>query len=600
MHLHKNPKVQNGKKYHYYSLAESYRDPKTKKSKTRMYKYLGALTAKEVSEWKLRLKFYNGNISDVTSIEKLSFKEDNTYLDVAILNHIYNYLEINKVFDISNLDVGTKEVAKILTLSRCLDPQANYKTVDWFRDSCLPEIMNIDPEKYNKDKIFRELSNIHFCKKELQKHFSRLSQKYNDGEFEIYFFDATTSYFEGICCDMAQSAKDKTHGYQDKVILIFLVTDKKGLPICWDVFGGRAKESVEFKNIAADMCSELGIKDVTFCFDRGIASIANFKLIEGEKLDSKFISGLNSDQIKKVFDLDVFAKTTRDKLINEFETEKQIDKKIIKPINGFYRLGKDRFYRDLGVKDNRRFIVSFNIDIYKKMKLDRTNMIELVKEELKNLNNAYAIAKKDRESIPLENKIKDLISKYKLNSVFNYEILPIAIKGLKSVQSYKIKYSINHNAIYELEKHDGILVYITNHTEKKEIHYTVSASQIVQHYKNKYVIENAFRYLKSFADLRPFYVRLEDHVKAHVDICMIAYFINTYIYNKLSPEGISLSRFYQTLKKFSRVCKLDTGTGQTVSLLKTLSDEMNKIIKLLGASSVISKQRLDSLKLKMS
>ncbi len=601
LNLWHKPKKSGGKVYDYYSVAYSYRDDSGKSRKQEVYR-LGKLTKEDADIYRLKLKIFNGDITDIAFIDKINYIDSKKYLDIALLNNVYESLGLNKVFDISNLDVGTKEVAKILTLSRCLDPQAHYKTVDWFKDSYLPEMMNIDPDKYNKDKLFRELSNIHSCKIELQKHFAQLSKKYKDNGLEVYFFDATTSYFEGIYCDLAESAKDKTTGYQDKVILIFLVTDKQGYPICWDVFGGRAKESVEFQKLASGMCKDLGISEVTFCFDRGISSVANYKLIEGEKLNSKFISGLRCDQIENVFDLDVFVKKTREKLIEGFKIEIKKDQKIIKPINGFYRLGKDRFYKDLGAVDKRRHVVSFNIDIYNKTKSDRLNMIEITKQELDSLNNDYALAKKNRESAPLENKIKDAISKYKLNSVFTYEIIPIATKSKKPVQTYKIKYSVNQNVIYELEKNDGILVYITNHIEKRkeEAHYEVSASQIVQHYKNKYLIENAFRHLKSFADLRPFHVRLADHVKAHIDICMVSYFINTYIYNKLSPEGISLAHFYSQLKSFSRVCELDTSTGQTVSLLKTLSKEMTKIIKLLGASSAVNKGTLDSLKLRMN
>lgn len=600
LHLNKSSRKKKNNIYNYYQIKENFIDTEGKHQK-KTIRYLGKLSSEDVMKYKLALRVFNGDKLAVSNLEDTKYIDSKKYLDIALLNNLYDSLSLNKIFDIGDLEVGTKEVAKILTLSRCLDPQANYKTVDWFKDSYLPEIMNIDPDKYNKDKIFRELANIHSCKKELQKHFVQLSKKHKDDDLEVYFFDATTSYFEGLYCDLAESAKDKTTGYQDKVILIFLVTDKKGFPICWDVFGGKAKESVEFKQIAANMCKELGIKEVTFCFDRGIASVANFKLIEGENLNSKFISGLNCDQVDKVFDLEGFAKSTRDRLIAGFNLERESNRNIVKPINGFYRLGRDRFYRDLGVIDSRRHVVSFNFDIFNKMKSDRLNMIEITKQELNKLNDDYALAKKDRAADTLEVKIKDLISKYKLNSVFNYKIIPIATKSKKPVQSYKINYSVSQSAIYELEKHDGILVYITNHIKKiEELHFQVSASQIVQCYKNKYLIENAFRHLKSFADLRPFHVRLVDHVKAHVDICMISYFINTYIYNKLSPEGISLAHFYSTLKSFSRVCKLDTGTGQAVSLLKTLSQEMTKMIKLLGASSVTSKSKLESLKLRMN
>ncbi|MBW1613823.1 MAG: IS1634 family transposase [Deltaproteobacteria bacterium] len=607
-HLKSNPKRKNGKEYKYYEVAENYIDKEGKHQKKRI-KYLGNLSDEKIEPLRLALKIFNGDNLVFALLDKIKYVESKKYLDVAILSHIYDALGLNRVFDIeSNKELGTKEVAKILTLSRCLDPQANYRTVDWLKDSYLPEIMKIDPERYNKDKIFRELSNISDCRVLLQKHFAKLSREFKDGDdIDIYFLDATTSYFEGIRCDLADSAKDKTTGYQDKVILIFLVTDKKGYPVMWDVFGGKARETVEFKSIAIKMCHELGIKEVTFCFDRGMASKSNYNLIESIDLKSKFITGLDKDQIETVFDLESFVKNTRPKLIKKFKeeiSERQAagKKKFIKPVNGFYRLGKDRFYKDLGVMNGKRYVVSFNINIYEKMKTDRLNMIQSTCNTIDKINTEYHAAKKDRDDVPLENIITTAISKYRLKKIITYEVKPVKIKNKKDfVQSYEVKYSINDKELHEEEKHDGILIYITNHTEKlDDMYFNVSAGQIVQHYKNKYLIENAFRHLKSFADLRPFYVWLTEHVKAHVDICMIAYFINTHIYHRLSEAEISLDRFYSLIKSFSRVCRLDTGTGRPVTLLKTLSKEMNQVLKLLGASSVAHKSNLESLNIKMN
>ncbi|OFZ70679.1 MAG: hypothetical protein A2451_03065 [Bdellovibrionales bacterium RIFOXYC2_FULL_39_8] len=66
-----------------------------------------------------------------------------------------------------------------------------------------------------------------------------------------------------------------------------------------------------------------------------------------------------------------------------------------------------------------------------------------------------------------------------------------------------------------------VFVILIRKTESAGGHFIVPASTIVGHYKNKFVIENAFRHLKSIVDLRPFFVRLDDHVRAHVDICMV-------------------------------------------------------------------------------
>jgi transposase len=102
----------------------------------------------------------------------------------------------------------------------------------------------------------------------------------------------------------------------------------------------------------------------------------------------------------------------------------------------------------------------------------------------------------------------------------NYTILPCNSKN-QNVQTYKISYNVDDKALALAGEGDGVLVYTSNHTEQSSSDkslYEMPASQIVHHYKDKYVIEDCFRSLKTFGDLRPFFVRKEDHIKAHVDI----------------------------------------------------------------------------------
>jgi hypothetical protein len=611
LHLYYKPRKHEYKTYNYYSLAYSYTGDNGKSRRHEVLS-LGELTKKEAAEWKLRLKVFNDGTYNIAFLDEMKFIESKQYLDIALLSHVYDSLGIGDIFSSARTEnrISTSDIVKVLTLNRCINPTAHYKVGDFVSDSYLPELMDIDADKCNKDKIFRELDNIYGNRKKLQKLFHELSLKHQDPDnIELYFFDGTTSYFEGSSCEIAESGKDKTTGYQNKVILICLLTDKKGFPIIWDVFSGRKKDTTEFRAIATDMAKEFGIKEITLCFDRGVASEPNFDFIE-KKLDSKYITGLDKNQFNSVFNIEQFALITKDKLIKEHEEsddknkskktkeKRKEEKKRIIPmnINGFYKFGKDRFYKELGVINNRRHVVSFNVSIYKASKETRLNNIEIVKNKIENLNNELKFAKKDRESKPTEEKIELSIRKYQLQGIINYEIIPIAVTyKQKKVQSYKITYSINEDEIIKKENEDGVLVYITNHIKCEKGIYEVTALDIVAHYKNKYIIENAFRHIKSFIDLRPFNVYLKEHVVAHIDICMIAYFMNTYIYQKLSKAGISLEKFYSLIKSHSRTCTMSTGTGEPASWLKVLSKEVRHVIKLLGASPVLSKQVLEKL-----
>lgn len=623
LHLHYRPQKRNGVIHEYYSVAQSYRDEQNRNQKKDIMN-LGKLSKKEAEAWKLKLKIFNGDIKEVAFIDNIKFIEARRYFDVAILNQVYDSIKIENIFSNEKTDLGVSsaDIFKILVLNRCLDPQAHYKVLDWLGNSYLPELMDINFLKCNKDKIFRELDNIYESRRRLQKKLYELSRLYNSGEFELYFFDGTTSYFEGVCCDIAEAGRDKTTGYQNKVILICLITDKKGRPIIWDVFSGNKHDVTEFKKIAHTMAKEFDIKKITLCFDRGVVSESNLDLIE-KALESKYITGLDQNQIEEIFNVDCFAKTTRDKLLaiydnvlredgssnntnnentitNEVKHERRKNiKNSILPTNGFYRYGKDRFYKELGVVGNKRHVISFNVQIFRASKNTRLKNIEIVKSKIEEMNKGLLVARQDRDSEPVEDKILSLLKKYNLKKIIDYKIIPTTVKyNETAVQSYKIQININQEERIKKENLDGLLVYLTDHTNCVKGIYEVTAREIVEHYKNKYVVENAFRHLKSFLDIRPFNVYLTKHIVAHVDICMTAYFINHCICEKLSEAGISLESFYSLIEANSRVCTLETGNGQPVTLLKTLSKEATQIVNLLGASSILSKGVLEKVKIK--
>lgn len=604
IHLNCITKKTKTKTYKYFELASSFRDKKGVPRKKKI-EYLGVLSEEEEALWRAKLAFFSqNNIDEACWLKDLKSFENKHYLDVALLNHIYNSLGISKAFEYTApfKDIKTGEVAKILTISRCLDPQAHYRTEGWLKKNFLPEIMGIESKKVNKDKIFKELQLISERKSQLQKVFLNYSNANSEGA-NLYFFDGTTSFFEGTECPLSTPGMDKTSGFQNNIFTICLVTDKSGVPIAWETVEGNKRDVTEFKNIGQKLSEELGLSNVTFCFDRGVASQSNFELID-KTLESKFISGLDKNQISAVYNLDNFVEKTRNKLIEAWENIEENKTSRIIPINGFYRRGHDRFYCELGIneKNQRRHIVSFNINIFKAEQERRKTAIQSTIAKLEEINNELKHAKIDRDADTLRKNIDKIISKNFLQKIIEVDIIPIAVKKKNgvSLQSHNIKYSINENQVNEQSKLDGILIYTTNNIESKNGIFEVSAANIMDHYSNKYVIESAFRHLKSFLDLRPVYVRKVDHVRAHVDICMTSYFINNHIRLKLKEMNMSIKNFYSLLDQYSIATRMGAKDNHSVFILNQLSDEMKQVLKCFNDDeSILNKINLQKLNIQL-
>ena len=64
----------------------------------------------------------------------------------------------------------------------------------------------------------------------------------------------------------------------------------------------------------------------------------------------------------------------------------------------------------------------------------------------------------------------------------------------------------------------------------------MTASDLVRSYKGLSVVEQAFRSFKTVdLKVRPIYHRLEDRVRAHLFLCMLAYYVQWHMRQKLAP-----------------------------------------------------------------
>lgn len=100
------------------------------------------------------------------------------------------------------------------------------------------------------------------------------------------------------------------------------------------------------------------------------------------------------------------------------------------------------------------------------------------------------------------------------------------------IQDDGIEFKRDLKGIQEESILDGLYV-IRSSILKQEV---MGAEQLVESYKNLSKVKAAFRCLKSIdLEIRPIYHRLPNRVRAHVFLCMLAYYIVRHMRNALSP-----------------------------------------------------------------
>jgi len=101
---------------------------------------------------------------------------------------------------------------------------------------------------------------------------------------------------------------------------------------------------------------------------------------------------------------------------------------------------------------------------------------------------------------------------------------------------------------------------VTNHSEKEDNEFKLKTEEAITPYREKEIIEEAFKNIKSFVMIEPVFVWTEYHVKAHYTVCVLTYLINRTLTMRLHENKGDKSKeivTHQKLFKESSKCMLD-------------------------------------------
>ena len=588
MHLSYSFSKYKGKKYKSYTIAESYREGK--KVKKRTIWPVGKLTDAQAQQMKLILKVAQGKGKTITQLEDIVVKESKAYLDIAVVNALWNYWQLDQAFDfdISASALSTPLVAKILTINRCTAPCSHYSIPRWAEQTALAQVLDVDLSGLNDDKIYYELDKIHENHFSIENYLFKQTYTNNAGSYQYINYDLTTSYFVGYKCTLSAFGKGKAECRGRRQVLLGVLINDEGYPFKWDVFAGNTAEVKTLKrNI--DACKkrfQLTGANVTIVFDRGIISDDNAQMIEDAQM--KYISALDRNQIPGCgVDLVPFKQIS-------------IDDESPKPA-GYKKYDDELYFNDHGIVGNKRFIIGFNPTLFAEDRKNRKEKIGFFESYLKNENKDLKNAKRDRRRQATENRALNELKRLKIKKYYEQPVLhPIVVEkrlkngSVKSVNSFKVRISKKADVIESDKLLDGVCVFITNHIERQGRGFKVTPLMVIRAYRDKTKIENVFKNVKSFLKIRPFFVNTEKHVKAVYTICILAYFLNKFLANQRKTFGekdyLNSKELYAPFSNIDFVTLFDKISGKSITKSVELSEKTKDVLEKIGMSHVLSSQ----------
>ena len=327
-------------------------------------------------------------------------------------------------------------------------------------------------------------------------------------------YDLSSSYFEGTTCPLAARGHNRD-GKKGKLQVNYgLVTDEQGRPIAVSVFPGNTSDTKTLMPQVKAMKERFGIESMILVGDRGMIS---GKLID-EQLRNKdgvdWITALRSETIRAL-------------------VEKQ-----------HLQLGlfDDKNLFELSHPDHpdERLIACRNFDLAKLRARKRRSLVQATEKELDKIRSRVQRAKLARDKAAVSKKKRPTTSrKRKILGKDN-----IGVRVGKIVNKYKVAkhfvldigddsfdFQINESAIEAEAALDGIYVIRTSVSTDE-----LCAPDVVRSYKNLSCVERAFRSVKTMdLKVRPIRHHVENRVRAHIFLCMLAYYVQWHMIEAWRP-----------------------------------------------------------------
>jgi transposase len=310
-------------------------------------------------------------------------------------------------------------------------------------------------------------------------------------EGRLVLYDITSSYFEG----QYQDSEIVAFGYnrdgkrKHEQMVIGLICNQDGCPVAVEVFAGNTQDASTVPDKIREVQQRYGIKKLIFVGDRGMVTQANYeKVKDWEGLWT--ISALTHQQI-----LDLLER----KLITP---ELFDERKVVEVIDPDH--------------PKLRYCLCRNPETKAREGATRQRLLELTQRGLEKI----AQSKRKTEAAQIGARVGKLLAKYKMGKFVTWE-----------VKRRKLLWSVEQEKVKAEEIWDGCYV-VRSDVPKAEL----AAAETVAGYKKLELVEQAFRQIKTVQlEVRPVYHQLDRRIRSHVFLCMLAYYLQWHMKQRLAP-----------------------------------------------------------------
>ena len=391
-----------------------------------------------------------------------------------------------------------RDLVLALIVSRVVRPASKLSTLGWWADCTLG--VDLDVAGATTDEIYAAMDWLVGRQDAIE---SKLAAKHlgpevNPGRMAL--FDLTSSWVTGRCCELAARGYSRDGKKGCEQIEYGILTDPEGRPVAVRVFPGNTADPDAFTEIVPVIRDKFGLDKLVLVGDRGMITTARIDALRklnddpDTATDFGWITALRAPDIAKL------AAEDGPLQMSLFDTQDMAE--ITHP--------------DF---PGERLIACRNPQLAAERTRKRNELLAATDKLL-----APIIARVAAGRLSGADKIGvavgKVINNHKMGKHFHYTITDTTLAVER-----------RHDQIAAEAARDGIYVLRTT-VDATEL----DAAGVVVGYKNLAHIERDFRIIKvDDLDLRPIHHRLDDRVKAHVLICLLACYLVWHLRQAWAP-----------------------------------------------------------------
>ena len=446
-------------------------------------------------------------------------------------------------------DIDIVPPVKAMVFNRLLEPSSKLRVSEWVTTQAIHEIF---PKKIPLHHYYRSLDYLMAHKASLEEDiFWNVNDIFNL-DLSLVFYDLTSSYFEGGCCDIAKRGYSRDHRPDCRQIEIGLLVNREGIPIAHEVWEGNIKDQKTVTDALETMQKRFNVKRCIFVGDNAMATPGNITLLRDKNYE--YITSLKLLKDSRALAL------LKDSSLPDYEHFTKLKDNLF--IHEIHSPGKD-------FNPIERIIICYNPERAQVTCQKREEKLNKSREYLQSIIDKPPQRGRRKRPEKIIAMVERNLRKMGSHKYFTYTFTKDGV----------FEYHDNLTTIDHAQRTDGICMLLTNSSQ-------LTPQEVALGYRTLSEVEQAFKEIKNFLRIRPIYHYKDLRVRGHVFFCVLAYLIEKFIEKKLKQSQLTLStqKALQILKPL-RMVRYSVMNKQ-VQKRTDISPEQENIFNALGVSDI--------------